>query len=99
MRAAEWGKQVREDPKGAMEADPVIVVAGGLIAVAGIRPKWQPIQDNSSAPVLGTTIVVGGVAIVVRGVLFAVAHVIVGLGGSDVGDRIDPAESFSIPDQ
>lgn len=88
MQAGEWVKKVREDPKGAMEADLVIAAGGliiiffgGLVAVAGVHPRWQSIQNNSPAPILGTIIVVAGLAIVLLGILLAIANVIVWLGG------------------
>ena len=50
----EWLAKARSDPKGAMEADLIvaavgvfIIVMGGLVAVAGVHPRWQSIQNNS----------------------------------------------------
>jgi hypothetical protein len=57
-----------------------VVLMGGLIAVAGVHRAWQPVQDNSPAPVLGTVIVVAGLAIVAFGVLLAVANIFIWLG-------------------
>ena len=59
----------------------IVVVMGGLIAVAGVHRAVRPIQDNSPAPVLGTVIVIVGLAIVAFGVLLAVANVFIWLGG------------------
>jgi hypothetical protein len=59
----------------------IVVFMGGLVAVAGVHRSWQPIQDNSPAPVLGTIIVIAGLAIVAFGFLLAVANLIVWLGG------------------
>jgi hypothetical protein len=88
VRASNLVAQMRKDPKGTMEADLTIaagglmvILLGGVVAVAGWHPKWQPIQDNSPAPILGTIIVVAGIAIVLLGVLLALANVIVWLSG------------------
>jgi hypothetical protein len=42
----------------------VVIVVGGLIAVAGVHQKVQSIHENAPAPVLGTIIVIAGMAIV-----------------------------------
>ena len=60
----QWILNVRENPKQAMEADLsvavvglVVVFMGGLISVAGVHPRWQSVNNNSPAPVLGALIV------------------------------------------
>jgi heme/copper-type cytochrome/quinol oxidase subunit 2 len=58
-----------------------VILFGGLVTVAGVHPKWQPIQDDSPAPLLGTITVIFGMVIVVLGIVLAVANVIVWLGG------------------
>jgi len=76
--------KARNDPKGAMEEDLVVavfglvvIVCGGLVAVAGVHPKWQNIHDNSPAPLLGNIIAGFGLLIVAVGVVFLLVNVVI----------------------
>jgi len=59
----------------------MVTLLGGVVAVAGWHTSWQPIQGVSPAPILGTIIVLVGIAIVLLGALLALANVIVRLSG------------------
>ena len=84
----EWLAKARSDPKGAMEADLIvaavgvfIIVMGGLVAVAGVHPRWQSIQNNSPAPLLGNIIAIVGLVLIVVGLVLLVANLVVWIGG------------------
>lgn len=86
MRRDEWVARVRADPKGAMEADLilsvvglVIIVMGGLVAVAGVHRKWS--TDNAGNPVLGNIVAAVGALVILFGVLLAIANVVIWMTG------------------
>jgi hypothetical protein len=76
--------KARDDPKEAMEGDLVVavvgvivIVCGGLVAVAGAHPKWQNIHDNSPAPLLGNIIAAFGLLIVAVGVILLLINLVI----------------------
>jgi hypothetical protein len=80
--------KARSDPKEMMEGDLVvatvglvIIVMGGVVAVAGVHPRWQSIHQNSPAPLLGTIIAIAGMVIVVLGVVMLLVNVVIWLSG------------------
>jgi hypothetical protein len=86
MRWHEWITRVRADPKGAMEADLVIAVAGliiivvgGLVAVAGVHGKVS--TEDAGNPVLGNIIAVVGLLVIALGLLLAIANEAIWLTG------------------
>jgi hypothetical protein len=92
VRRGDWVARVRADPKGALEADLVIAVAGvviivmgGLVAVAGVHNRGS--TDNAGNPVLGNIIAVAGLVAIALGVLLAVANVVIWLTGRRRGDH------------
>ena len=84
----QWIQNVRENPRQAMEADLSVAVVGlvvafmgGLISVAGVHPRWQSVNNNSPAPVLGALIVFAGHFVVAGGIITTAASVFVWFTG------------------
>jgi len=83
-----WVMRVRTNPKEAMEADLgiavvglVIFVMGGLVAVAGVHPRWQNVHNSSPAPLLGNFIAGFGLLVSGAGLMLLVVSVVVWMGG------------------
>src|SRR5580704_17568341 len=79
-----WVAKARIEPKETMEADLVIaavglivIVLGGLVAVAGVHPKWQSIHNNSPAPLLGNIMAGFGLLIVAVGVILLLVNTVI----------------------
>jgi hypothetical protein len=86
VRWSDWVTTVRQDPKEAFEADLlvafgglVVIVVGGLVAVAGVHARGS--ADNAGNPLLGNIIAAGGAVIVLGGLVLAVMNVVVWIGG------------------
>jgi hypothetical protein len=76
--------KARNEPKETMEADLVvaavgliIIASGGLVAVAGVHPRWQSIHNNSPAPLLGNIIAGFGLLIVAVGVILLLVNIVI----------------------
>jgi hypothetical protein len=83
-----WVTKVRTNPKEAMEADLgvagvglFIFVMGGLVAVAGVHPRWQNVHNSSPAPLLGNVIAGFGLLVAGVGLVLLVVSVVVWMGG------------------
>ncbi len=59
----------------------IVIVCGGLVAVAGVHPKWQDIHDNSPAPLLGNIVAGFGLLIVVVGVILLLVNIVIWISG------------------
>ena len=82
---------VRSDPKGAMEADLVFLVAGvigivlgGLVTVAGVHTRQS--NNNAGNPVLGNIIAALGLLVVVVSVILGIANLVIWLTGRRRGN-------------
>jgi hypothetical protein len=94
VRRGEWVTRVRADPKGAMEADlilavvgVIIIVMGGLVAVAGVHRKWS--TDNAGNPVLGNIVAALGALVILLGAALAIANVVIWMTGRRRGAGAD----------
>ena len=108
--------RVRADPKGAMEADLIlavvgliIIVMGGLVAVAGVHRKWS--TDNAGNPVLGDIVAALGALVILLGAVLAIANVVISpptraakrgthhraYRGRPMGDRMTLRTGLSLP--
>jgi hypothetical protein len=88
MRWNKWVSTVRGDPKGQMEGDLVIavvglviIVLGGIVAVAGIHPRGQSIHDNAPSPLAGNIIAAAGALLILVGLILATANLVIWLTG------------------
>jgi TRAP-type C4-dicarboxylate transport system permease small subunit len=73
---------IRKPTKEAFEVDLsiagggfFIIIFGGIVSVGGLHAKTS--NNSNPSPLLGTIIVIGGLAIVVFGLILAIANVIV----------------------
>jgi len=87
-KTADWVRNVRDDPKGALEADLsvsglglAITLFGGVITVAGVHPRWESIHDNRPAPFAGTVVVMVGMFVIALGLALFVLSSAVWLAG------------------
>jgi hypothetical protein len=97
MRRGEWVSKVRSDPKGHMEADLsiagaglLIIVVGGVVAVAGFHSKVQPIQDNTPAPLAGTIVAALGALMALLGLVLAAVNLVIWMTGRRRGNEGAP---------
>jgi formate hydrogenlyase subunit 3/multisubunit Na+/H+ antiporter MnhD subunit len=79
---------VRSDPKGQMEGDLsiaavglLIIVFGGIAAVAGFHSRVQSIHDNTPAPLAGNIIAVVGALVVLLGFGLAAVNLVIWMTG------------------
>lgn len=86
MRRGQWVKGVRSDPKGAMEADLVVlvvgvigIVVGGLVTVAGVHSRQS--TDNAGNPVLGGMVVALGLLVVLVSLILGAANLVIWVSG------------------
>jgi hypothetical protein len=80
----EWFKQLRRDPRGALEPDLIIAIAGvalivvgGLVGVAGVHSSSTPIGHDHGEPGLGTAIAIIGGGVIVIGLVMGIINGIV----------------------
>jgi hypothetical protein len=73
---------IRKPTKEAFEMDLSIaggglfvIIVGGIVSVGGLHERTS--NNSNPSPVLGTIIVIGGLAIVVFGLVLAIANLIV----------------------
>jgi hypothetical protein len=59
----------------------VVFVMGGLVAVAGVHPRWQNVHNSSPAPLLGNIIAGIGLLIAGLGILLLVVSAFVWMSG------------------
>jgi hypothetical protein len=85
MRRGEWVSGVRADPKGQLECDlavaiagMVIIALGGIVAVAGLHPRIQSIHDNSPAPLLGNVV---AALMILLGLMLAAVNLVIWMTG------------------
>ena len=87
MRFSDWLTRMRADPKGQMEGDLAIAVAGliiialgGIVAVAGLHPRTQ-IHDNAPNPTAGNIIAAMGAFVVLLGLILVAVNAVIWLTG------------------
>jgi hypothetical protein len=97
MRWGEWVSKVRSDPKEHMEADLsiaavglVVVVLGGILAVAGFHPRVQSIHDNTPAPLAGNIVAAVGALMVLLGLVLAAVNLVIWMSGRWRGSQAAP---------
>ncbi len=68
----------------------VIIVIGGLIAVAGVHYRVQSIHDNASAPVAGNIVAAVGALMFLFGVVLAAVNTAIWIAGRHRRNQIRP---------
>ena len=68
----------------------VIIVLGGILAVAGFHPRVQSIHDNTSAPLAGNIVAAVGALMVLLGLVLAAVNLVIWISGRRRGIQTVP---------